>query len=170
LGDFSTERMKGLRTDEIQYVLGVHPRTVLKLEIHQFKKGNVAAPRSFQSLEELLVDISVVDFGCDPEHVRILLSGNNQFPYDAREQWTDSCNLLALGNGVVLGYDRNDKTIEAFRETGFSVMDVAELLIQLEEGSILADELKDTLVLMPSAELSRARGGFHCMSMPLLRD
>jgi arginine deiminase len=26
------------------------------------------------------------------------------------------------------------------------------------------------LILMPSAELSRARGGFHCMSMPLLRE
>ncbi|HEY9047051.1 MAG TPA: arginine deiminase family protein, partial [Ohtaekwangia sp.] len=32
------------------------------------------------------------------------------------------------------------------------------------------DDLRDTLILMPSAELSRARGGFHCMSMPLLRD
>jgi arginine deiminase len=26
------------------------------------------------------------------------------------------------------------------------------------------------LILMPSAELSRARGGFHCMSLPILRD
>lgn len=170
LGDFSTERMKGLQTDEIQYVLGVHPRTIVTLEIHQFKRGNLAAPRSFQSLEDLLVDISVSDFGCPPEKVRILLSGNNQFPYDAREQWTDSCNLLALGNGVVLGYDRNDKTTEAFRDAGFKVTKVEDLLIQLEKGNMHVDELADTLVLMPSAELSRARGGFHCMSMPLLRD
>jgi len=170
LGVFSNEHMKGLQTDEVHRVLGVQPRAAQELQIFQFRKEDPATTRFFTSLEDLLIDISVVDFGCDPEHVRILLSGNNQFPYDAREQWTDSCNLLALGNGVVLGYDRNDKTIEAFRETGFSVMDVTELLVQLEEGSIRANELKDTLVLMPSAELSRARGGFHCMSMPLLRD
>jgi arginine deiminase len=30
--------------------------------------------------------------------------------------------------------------------------------------------MQDTFILMPSAELSRARGGFHCMSMPLLRE
>ncbi|MGG2382945.1 arginine deiminase family protein [Salmonella enterica] len=29
--------------------------------------------------------------------------------------------------------------------------------------------MQDTLILLPSAELSRARGGSHCMSMPLLR-
>lgn len=170
LGDFSSERMKGLQVDEIHHMLGIQPRAVHELEIHQFEKGNGTAPRSFQSLEELLVDISVRDFGCLPEKVRILLSGNNQFPYDAREQWTDSCNLLALGNGVVLGYDRNDKTTEAFRNAGFRVIAVEQLLLQLEEESVRADELADILVLMPSAELSRARGGFHCMSMPLLRD
>ena len=50
------------------------------------------------------------------------------FPYDAREQWTDSCNLLAVKEGVVLGYDRNDKTVEAFKKKGFEkVIKVAEI-------------------------------------------
>jgi len=49
-------------------------------------------------------------------------------------------------------------------------VDAAELIRKMEEGSVNPDDLRDTLILMPSAELSRARGGFHCMSMPLLRD
>ena len=28
--------------------------------------------------------------------MKFIYSGNNEFPFDAREQWTDSCNLLAL--------------------------------------------------------------------------
>jgi arginine deiminase len=60
--------------------------------------------------------------------------------------------------------------VEAFRQNGFSVVHVHELIRQLEAGDITPDNLTDTLILMPSAELSRARGGFHCMSMPLLRD
>jgi arginine deiminase len=56
------------------------------------------------------------------EKVKFIYSGNNKFPFDTREQWTDSCNLLALREGVVLGYDRNDKTVEAFRENGFTII------------------------------------------------
>jgi arginine deiminase len=40
----------------------------------------------------------------------------------------------------------------------------------METATIDPDGLENTLILMPSAELSRARGGFHCMSMPLHRD
>jgi arginine deiminase len=29
--------------------------------------------------------------------------------------------------------------------------------------------MQDTFIMLPSAELSRARGGSHCMSMPILR-
>jgi arginine deiminase len=126
-------------------------------------------PRHFKSLEELLDDISQHDLQ-STEPTRFIYSGNNTFPFDAREQWTDSCNLLALKEGVVLGYDRNDKTAEAFKANGFKTMKVNKLLQQLENKKITIDELQDLLILMPSSELSRARGGFHCMSMPLLRD
>ena len=138
-----------------------------KTEIVQFRSDK--KPKTFDSIENLLKSISEKDLQ-SKEETRFIYSGNNTFPYDAREQWTDSCNLLALKEGVVLGYDRNDKTIEAFKKAGFKVIKVKELLKKLEENELDAKTMKDTLILMPSAELSRARGGFHCMSMPLLRD
>ncbi|SFC61228.1 arginine deiminase [Parapedobacter composti] len=170
LGEFSNARMKGLQSDELHRALRLQNRQADGLEILQFEKGNLARPRTFYSLEELLVDVSVQDLGCPRHSVRIIYSGNGEFPYDVREQWTDSCNLLAVKEGVVLGYDRNDRTAAAFRDAGFSVIGVQQLLADLESGRTDTDRLTDTLVLMPSAELSRARGGFHCMSMPLLRD
>ena len=168
LGHFSRKAMKHEDADPVQRILLEHKKEE-KLKIIQFRKKDIDNPVVFDNLEDLLTDISRNDLGCK-EKVRFIYSGNNEFPYDAREQWTDSCNLLALREGVVLGYDRNDKTVEAFRQNGFAVVEAADLVRQLEEGSIDPEQMKDTLILMPSAELSRARGGFHCMSMPLLRD
>jgi arginine deiminase len=138
-----------------------------KPEIVQFRKNK--KPKTFATLEELLDNISQKDLE-STEPTRFIYSGNDEFPFDAREQWTDSCNLLALKDGVVLGYDRNDKTVEAFKQSGFEVIHVTDLLPKFESNEVDPNTMKDTLILMPSAELSRARGGFHCMSMPLQRD
>lgn len=135
----------------------------------QFFKNNPGEPKVFEHVEALLNDISQNDLH-STEPTKIIYSGNNSFPYDSREQWTDSCNLLAIKEGVVLGYDRNDKTVEAFKNAGYTVVDVKDLIQDLESGKADVETIDDTLVLMPSAELSRARGGFHCMSMPILRD
>ncbi len=168
LGTFSTKAIRRDDADDIQRVLEGNKKDD-KLRIVQFRKKDPANPEYFDNLEDLLSDISRNDLECT-EKVRFIYSGNNEFPFDAREQWTDSCNLLALKEGVVLGYDRNDKTVEAFKAGGFAVIHAEELIGRLEKGTLLPDDMENTLILMPSAELSRARGGFHCMSMPLHRD
>lgn len=167
LGNFSRKAVKREDEDAIERILEIKKEE--RIKILQFHKKCPENPVSFDSLEDLLVDISRNDLHCENE-VRFIYSGNNEFPYNAREQWTDSCNLLALKEGVVLGYDRNDKTTEAFKNAGFTIIHVKELLQSLEAGTVNVSEIKDSLILMPSAELSRARGGFHCMSMPLCRE
>jgi arginine deiminase len=139
-----------------------------KAEVYQFSRNATQQPIRFSSLEALLRDISINDLGC--ESVKIIFSGNNEYPYAVREQWTDSCNLLALKEGVVLSYDRNEKTVAAFVQAGFKVVKVQDLILDLEEDRIRVEDIEDTVIIMPSAELSRARGGFHCMSMPINRD
>jgi arginine deiminase len=133
-----------------------------------YKDGDKVLSRNFDNLEELLKYISEIDLKCT-EPVNFIYSGNNVFPFGAREQWTDSCNLLVLKEGVAVGYDRNDKTSEAFREYGFNTIHAVDLVNQLEQGKVKVEDINDTIILLPSSELSRARGGSHCMSMPLQR-
>ncbi len=120
-------------------------------------------------LDDLLEQISREDFGAT--RCEIIPSAGGKFPYSEREQWTDACNFLAVREGVIIGYDRNIKTEEEFRKRGFAVMRSAEIIEQVEQGKSVDEVVTgDTLILLPSGELSRARGGTHCMSMPLLRD
>jgi arginine deiminase len=142
------------------------------IQILQFRRLSPSQkPLEIKDLKDLLTQISVDDLGvASAEDVKFIYSGNNEFPYGTREQWTDSCNVLALKEGIVIGYDRNDKTEEGFRQAGFQSIRAADLLQKFESGELTPDNIKDTLILLPSGELSRARGGSHCMSFPLQRD
>ena len=63
-----------------------------------------------------------------------------------REQWNDGSNTLCIAPGTIVVYERNDVTNALLKEKGLKVLE------------------------MPSAELSRVRGGPRCMSMPLVRE
>jgi len=83
-----------------------------------------------------------------------------------REQWTDGANAFALAPGVILLYRRNRKTIEELGRRGFRVLTEEEVVAGVHDlvgGG-------PTVVTLAANELSRARGGPRCMTMPIERD
>ncbi len=87
---------------------------------------------------------------------------------ERREQWTDGANAFALAPGVVLIYDRNERTAEELARAGYEVIDEADLLLGRTELDLRRS--KKYAVRLAAHELSRARGGPRCMAMPLERE
>ena len=80
------------------------------------------------------------------DHVTLIPCGQGSEIDAAREQWSDGSNTLAIAPGEVVVYTRNYVTNRSLEEAGVRIHTI------------------------PSAELSRGRGGPRCMSMPLWRE
>ena len=78
--------------------------------------------------------------------VKLIPCGGGDRIAAEREQWNDGSNTLCIAPGTIVVYERNDVTNALLKEKGLKVLE------------------------MPSAELSRGRGGPRCMSMPLVRE
>jgi len=84
-----------------------------------------------------------------------------------REQWTDGANAFCLAPGVITSYARNIATAEALDRAGYRVVTAKDVLS--DPALNLLDGGK-YLVQIQAGELSRARGGPRCMTMPLSRE
>ncbi|MCG8327510.1 MAG: arginine deiminase family protein [Chitinophagales bacterium] len=125
--------------------------------------GQDGVTRHYHSIKEFLV--SEIN-----SKMEFILSGQGESPYQEREQWTDACNLVAVRPGVAFTYDRNPKTEIAFHEKGYKTIHAHDLLADFKSGKITPEEVENTIILLPSNELSRARGGSHCMTCPIERE
>ena len=105
--------------------------------------------------------------------------------YQDREQWTDGANAFTLRPGLIVGYERNEQTFGALAAAGYGLVGQEDLVrwdpdpTQPEGGSwfentALMAEIREHperkyAIKISGLELSRARGGPRCMTMPLER-
>jgi arginine deiminase len=85
-----------------------------------------------------------------------------------REQWTDGANAFVLAPGIILLYERNVRTAAELNRNGYHIVYEDDLLLGRTELETWSD--KKYAVQIQGHELSRARGGPRCMTMPLERE
>lgn len=101
--------------------------------------------------------------------MKFIPCGGGISPYAEREQWTDGCNLFALKPGVAVTYDRNERTAKAIASFGYEIAKAEDIIAQIQSSLLDPSQIQKTLIIIPSNELSRARGGTHCLTFPIGR-
>ncbi len=122
----------------------VHPAILGPLTVYEITPGkddpaDLHIKRVDSDLKHILEAYTHVD------DVQLIYCGGDDLIAAAREQWNDGSNTLCIAPGKIVVYQRNDVSNAILRDAGLTVLE------------------------MPSAELSRGRGGPRCMSMPLIR-
>jgi arginine deiminase len=132
---------------------GPESARVYRVDLGQRELGFTLQGSLLQALSAVGIELEMVPCGGDQDYVE-----------QQREQWTDGANAFAVAPGVIFLYHKNRFTTEGLAKRGWRVLTEEEALAVPDLG------VGPTAVTFSGRELSRARGGPRCMTMPLQRD
>ncbi len=82
-----------------------------------------------------------------------------------REQWHSGANFFALAPGQIIGYGRNNHTIEELAGAGYEVVPATDVIADKAD----LDQMGKCVITIDGSELARGGGGCRCMTMPIGR-
>lgn len=121
----------------------IHPEIEGPLGVYEITLGDNGELK-FNAMKDELHKILALELGLPA--VDLIRCGGGDLIAAQREQWNDGSNTLCIAPGTVVTYERNYVTNDLLDKKGINVLSI------------------------PSAELSRGRGGPRCMSCPVNRD
>ena len=121
----------------------IHPEIEGPLSVYEMTLDEHGELR-FGAIKEELKDILALELKLPA--VDLIRCGGGDLMAAQREQWNDGSNTLCVEPGKICVYARNTVTNDVLYKEGLD------------------------LLVVPSAELSRGRGGPRCMSMPFWRE
>ena len=120
----------------------IHPEIEGPLGVYEITLGK-GGELKFNAMKDELQNILALELGTPA--VELIRCGGGDLLAAQREQWNDGSNTLCIAPGTVVTYERNYVSNELLDKKGVKVLSI------------------------PSAELSRGRGGPRCMSCPVNR-
>ena len=120
----------------------IHPEIEGPLGVYEITLGK-GGELKFNAMKDELQNILALELGIPA--VELIRCGGGDLLAAQREQWNDGSNTLCIAPGTVVTYERNYVSNELLDKKGVKVLSI------------------------PSAELSRGRGGPRCMSCPVNR-
>ena len=121
----------------------IHPEIEGPLGVYEITLGENGEMK-YNAMKDELSKVLALELNLPA--VDLIRCGGGDLIAAQREQWNDGSNTLCIAPGTVVTYERNYVTNDLLDKKGIKVLSI------------------------PSAELSRGRGGPRCMSCPVNRD